>query len=75
MYFVRLSKKKEKRERKYNACIYIYDTLTGTLFVPFSEGMSSHDTEQEFFFSLSLSLSPWFSQLPPEVTLVIDLGE
>jgi len=75
MYFVCVSKQKEKRERKNNACIYMYDTLTGTLFFPFFEGMSSHETEQEFFLSLSLSLSSWFSPLPPEFNLVIDLGE
>ena len=75
MYFVRVSKQKEKRERKNNECIYMYDTLTSILIFPFSEGMSSHETEQEFFLSLSLSLSSWFSPLPPEVVLVIDLGE
>jgi len=53
----------------------MYDTLTETLFVPFSEGMSSHEREQELFLSLSLLLSSWFFPLPPEVTLVIDLRE
>jgi len=57
MYFVRVSKQKEKRERENNACICMYDRFTGTLFFPFSEGMSSHETEQGFFLSLSLSLS------------------
>ena len=53
----------------------MYDKLTGTLFFPFSEGMSSHERELEIFLSRSLSPSSWFSSLSPEVTLVIDLGE
>jgi len=67
-----------RRKREREKIMHVYICMTNSLalfFFPFSEGMSSHETEQGFFLSLSLSLSSWFSPLPPEVNLVIDLGE